>query len=201
MFKICKADLSLSHPDIQQVIQGVNKAEISTIHYKPHKIFKFIWFLNNQDRIENPVTLMTWGNQAFEVHPGHFRFLAAYHLGKPSIESIVLYTDFDYVEKISKNIKYRKIKVSLSKQAGSGWYMINIPNHNKYQKTKQDIEKLYKISREYYVKNFLRKYGNFSIIFQDQELISSYFDHKKTTKIHVDNKLDIFKKITEVFAE
>lgn len=201
MFKICKANLSLTHPDVLHVIQKIKLAEVPTLETRIHKIFKFIWFVNNFDKIENPITTLTWGDQLFEVHPGHFRLFAAYNLGLPYIESIILYNNLDYVNQVSSKIKHKKLNVELCKQAGTGWYMINVSNHKRYQKTKSHIGQSYQTYKNYYIEELLSKYGNLSVIYNNQKWFSTSLDSKKETEIHVDNKLDVFKKITEVLGQ
>jgi len=197
MFKICKARLDISHDDVQHVVKKVQESEINQL--KPHKIFKFIWFLNHFHEVENPVSALTWGQKILEVHPGHFRLIVAHQLGLADLESIILYNNDNYVRQIAHSIQYNEFEIQFLKQAGTDWWMINVPNHMNYNGKVEYIGREYIKYEEFYKETFLEYYGNFCITHNNENWIHSELDSEKITKINLNSKKDVFEKLKQVY--
>lgn len=199
MFKICKALLDMTHDDVQNVGKKVQESEIYQLHEKPHKIFKFIWFLNHFNEVENPVSTLTWGHKILEVHPGHFRLIVAHQLGLTNLESIILYNNDNYVKEISHSIQYNEFEIQFLKQAGTDWWMINVPNHVNYNGKVEYIGREYIKYEKFYKDTFLEHYGNFCIKQNNKEWVKSNLDTEKTTEIELSNKHDVFSELKKVY--
>jgi len=68
MFKIARGQLLLDHHNARDVIDKIIQKEIE--HVNDYKITKLLWFYDNYDLIENPVTTLTWGDMTLDIHPG-----------------------------------------------------------------------------------------------------------------------------------
>lgn len=140
MFKIARGQLLLDHHNARDVIDKIIQKEIE--HVNDYKIAKLLWFYDNYDLIENPVTTLTWGDMTLDIHPGHIRLIAARLLGKQSIDSIILYSLDSYLDQISFNTTVY-INNYLYKQPLTNYWQISTKQQEDYLDHSKNKSKIY----------------------------------------------------------
>lgn len=140
MFKIARGQLILKHHNAKDVIDKIVQKEIENVN--DYKIAKLLWFYDNYDLIENPVTTLTWGDMTLDIHPGHIRLIAARLLQKESIDSIILYSLDSYLHQISFDTKVY-INNYLYKQPLTNYWQISTKQQADYLDHSKNKSKMY----------------------------------------------------------
>jgi hypothetical protein len=128
MFHISKGQLDLSTETVDEIVRKIGEKELEDMTLR--KVMKFAYFCKHPDHVKNPITALAWGNKIIDVHPGHFRLLAAYFSGQKFIDTIFLHTD-DEVKDIATDLKPFDDAILL-KQYGSDFWQITIGDQKTY---------------------------------------------------------------------
>ena len=112
MFHIKQGNLKLHNED---VVERINHTKLNddTFNRKISSSMRFrrlcqhIWFLENYDKIEQPVSTFVFESKVRSIHPGATRIIAASILGKEYIDSIIVYDPSSrmYVRDITVNLR------------------------------------------------------------------------------------------------
>lgn len=128
MFKISRGKLNLKTETVDEIVRKIGEKELEEMTIR--KVMKFVYFCKYPEHVKNPITALAWGNKIIDVHPGHFRLLAAYFSGQDHIDTIFLHTDNE-VHDIATDLKSFEDPILL-KQYGANFWQITVEDQKKY---------------------------------------------------------------------
>ena len=96
MIHVKQGDLNLQSRD---VIKCINRMKLKDEVFDPEityemrfrRLCQHIWFIENYDKIEQPISTLVLERKVRSIHPGATRVIAASVLGKEYIDSIIVY--------------------------------------------------------------------------------------------------------------
>ena len=112
MIHVKQGDLNLQNKD---VIECINRLKLNDEIFDPEvtyemrfrRLCQHIWFMENYDKIEQPISTLVLERKVGSIHPGATRVIAASVLGKEYIDSIIVY-DYPsqtYIQDIATNLR------------------------------------------------------------------------------------------------
>ena len=129
MFHVSKGKLDLTTDTVVNLARKIATEELEVMDLR--KMMKFLFFVKNPDAVKNPITALAWGTELLEVHPGHYRFLAAYFSGQKYIDAIFLHSDEVTIHTHGKDIVAYEDAILL-KQYGSELWQITCEDQKTY---------------------------------------------------------------------
>lgn len=195
MFKILEGKLLLSSNEVVQKINETTAAELSQMTQK--KISKLFFFCKNYSQILNPVTALIWNKKILEIHPGHFRLIAAHIMERKTLDAILV-TDNEYdVKSFASDINPVK-DIRFYKQLGADWWQITTKGQAYFLNNK-NYSRMNENFISYWKREVAKIYGSITWYSNNKNIAESIINEsRKHTYIFLENELDLYKNIAEL---
>ena len=126
MFSIFRADLKLKHPAVDQLIQKNMNNAVDTLD--DARVCKYIWLIENFDRLRYPISVLKGGREIFNIHPGVCKTIIAKLLDKDYMDALIIDTNVEYDVLHDLSINARKPdKLIVSNMHNSPYWEILVP--------------------------------------------------------------------------
>ena len=112
MIHVKQGDLNLQSRD---VIKCINRMKLKDEVFDPQNTYEMrfrrlcqhIWFMENYDKIKQPISTFVFEQKVRSIHPGATRIIAASVLDKEYIDSIIVYDhpSQTYIQDIATNLR------------------------------------------------------------------------------------------------
>lgn len=195
MFLIHQGKLKISSSEAQRNIITTAAAELTQM--RPKKIAKLFYFCRHFNQIENPVTVLAWGKSIMEIHPGHFRLIAAYLRGEETIDAVFVHNDLEGLKTFAKDITAFRNPI-LQKQLGADWWQITVEKQRHYANNK-NYEKMNLNFQKSFEDEIFKKYGSITW-YHEQKTVAEYNlkNTNKRTFVYLNKEFDFYKTILEI---